>query len=116
MSAPTYPATADGLRAALDALGTTAEAVAATLEAGGWRGKRDDCETCPTAKYLQAVIQGFTQIYVDRSEVSLWLQANDTDDEPDVQVETPPAVNGFIGGFDDGEFPELHADDRVDAS
>ena len=59
MTAPTttiYPATSEGLTAALSALGSTADEVAEILTVVGHTGQRDDEATCPIAWYLRAVI------------------------------------------------------------
>lgn len=47
-----YPATDEGLRAALAALGDTPDAVASTLDRLGIRGRPGQCRTCPVALYL----------------------------------------------------------------
>lgn len=49
-----YSFTDDGLAQALAGLGDSKDAVAETLTAGGWRGRRDECSKCPVAVYLMA--------------------------------------------------------------
>jgi hypothetical protein len=51
--APQYPASWDGLKQALAALGDTADEIAASLQAQGIKGAREDSACCPVARYLE---------------------------------------------------------------
>jgi hypothetical protein len=94
-----YPATNEGLREALKALGTTREQVASTLDRLGIRGRRGDCRTCPVALYLTDVTGG--HVLVDVLDVRLGSPADH------VLVMLPTPVRDFIDRFDQDYYPGL---------
>jgi hypothetical protein len=117
MTAATYPATPDGLTAALNALGDTAAEVADTLARAGFSGRRGDEVSCPIARYLRTAIHGAIDAYVgvadpqhdNRQRAGIWL----LDGTGWFDVPMPPGSAAFIDAFDEGAYVEL-ATDRDD--
>lgn len=111
----TYPATTQGLRAALEALGADADAVAQTLADGRHRGLRDNCAACPTAVYLLAVIDGVARVNVSRRFAAICIDPGlDPTIEPSARVSLPQPVRDFIDRFDDYSYPQLNIEDSDD--
>jgi len=114
MTAVTYPATPDGLTAALKALGSTAAKVADTLARTGYSGQRGDEASCPIARYLRAAIPDATDAYVgvvnpqhdDSQRAGICL----FDGTGWVDVALPSSAVAFIDAFDDGAYDELARD------
>src|SRR5262249_15014617 len=114
MTAPTtttYPATSEGLTAALSALGATAEQVAHPLTVAGHTGQREDEATCPIAWSPRAVIPTAGDVYAgvrhprgDR-RLHAGLCLVDTTGWIDIEMSTGPAA--FITAFDKGKFNSL---------
>ena len=110
-----YPFTEAGLREALEALGTTADAVATNLLAMGFRGDREECDTCPVAKYLWVSIEGIQLVDVNQDRIRIGDSAEAFEvgggdiREPDdtITVGTPSPVTEFIQRFDHGQFEDL---------
>jgi len=89
------------LTEALNALPGTADAIAARLGAQGCRGARENAEHCPIANWLRTL--GFVGPYVAPDYIVV--------DQEERSVPTPGPVADFTIRFDDGEWPELVADD-----
>lgn len=83
--------TANEIRAALDALGGTADEVAATLRAKGCKGYPSDPCNCPVAVYLDGHFDKRLAAVVKPSRV--WMEG--------VVAETPQPVETFVLCFDD---------------
>jgi hypothetical protein len=101
--ADTYPATVHGLSAALAALGATVGQVADRLTATGRQGCREDCNRCPVAVYLLAVIPDATEVHVGQDFAVIW-------DWPAVRRSRallPAPVALFVSRFDSGHYPHL---------
>lgn len=101
-----YPHTPRGVRSALEALGHTAEQVATNLGALGFRGVRNDCDTCPLALYLAVVFPGvFPGPAVGKTDEGIFVG--------DIHVDHTVGSAAFITRYDDGAlgaFPELEPD------
>jgi hypothetical protein len=110
----TYPATADGLAAALAALGTTAEQVAETLAAAGLNGQRHDEVSCPIAWYLRDAIptaeDAYAGISKPRGDGPLYAGIRLVDARKWVDIEMPAGPAAFVEAFDGGNFDELALD------
>ncbi|PRY17626.1 hypothetical protein [Pseudosporangium ferrugineum] len=87
---------------ALRSLGSTADGVADTLEAGGWRGLRHDAGACPVSLYLTAVVAGTRGAAVGSDQATVHPL-----DGPDAEVDLPLAVADFVVAFDRGAYPDL---------
>lgn len=107
-----YPATPPDVDQALRALGASADEVAATLLAGGYRGVREDCTACPVAEYLGAVVDGCEVANVSDERVRVYVGPGH------VEVWPPPKpVVAFLHRFDtDGAYPALVRVDDGDDS
>jgi hypothetical protein len=113
----TYPLTADGVAAALAALGDTPDHIADTLYAGGYRGHRGDECCCPLSRYLLDV--------TDAIEVHVWSDGPDPDyveafrnESPDgtpfylIKVPLSEPLSRFLYRFDcEGAYPDLDVDE-----
>ncbi len=86
----------------LVALGGTADEIADTLDAGGWRGLQYDAEACPVSRYLTAV---GTRIH--GAAVGTYQATVHTLDGPVTEIDLPPAVAAFVQAFDRGDYPDL---------
>lgn len=106
MTDPTYTADDRGLRAALDYLGPTPDAVADTLLRLGIRGERHISCRCPVAVYIRRVmpIAGDDQsnVAVGPDQITVLVVGDMI-----VQVDTPPPVAGFIRACDQGGYPAV---------
>ena len=102
----TYPFTEEGLRSALEALGTTANAVARNLEAMGFKGCREGESNCPVANYLLASFPGVREVVVSVGSAFLYR-----DGQEHVEAPWPFAVDAFVELFDAGRFPDLEVPD-----
>ena len=92
--------------AALRVLGDNAEDIAETLLNGYWLGRRHDSGACPIAVFLTAILPGVRGVVVGSNQLTI----HPADESmPDVDVDLPPAVAGFVLAFDIGAFPELIA-------
>ena len=89
------------LLTAVTALGSTAEAVADLLDAGGWVGAPNRPGACPIARYLTDVVPGAESAWVTGWDILL----STSDDCLDTM--TPDGVAAFLAAFDDGRFPHL---------
>ena len=78
----TYPATREGVSAALAALGDNGDRVAGTLDAAGHLGEPGECRGCPVAVYLDAVLtprwpvsigDGTATVYVNGARLDVAL-------------------------------------------
>lgn len=88
----------------LGALGDTEKAVAAALEAGGYRGYPGNAGRCPIAAYLQAQLPPVTEVSACPNSIDVM---DDVDWGP--SVPTPVPVSLFMSRFDDGHYPGLIA-------
>ncbi|GAB3862889.1 hypothetical protein ACFPIJ_55205 [Dactylosporangium cerinum] len=102
---PVYPATSDGVLAALTALGDTADAVATALLALGYTGRPASPAYCPIAWYLiDAVPELDTEhVEVGCDDAGLWNAPRGHA----IDVDLPDQVVAFITAFDGGAYPEL---------
>lgn len=103
MSAP-FSADEAGVRRALEALGGTADEVAATLVRLGHRGMPCLSTSCPIADYLTDVLPA-RMLHVDEDDIEIaWRDRTST------YARTPQAVRDFIDDFDRGaKYQELQA-------
>jgi hypothetical protein len=101
-----YPLTEEGLRSALEALGTTADAVARNLEAMGFRGCRSKESNCPVAHYALASIPDAREVSVIYGGVAALNAADDR-----VDVPMTDAIEHFVEFFDAGGYPGLEVPD-----
>ncbi|WP_433051141.1 hypothetical protein [Dactylosporangium sp. CS-033363] len=89
---------------ALEALGTSADAVADSLLGGGWTGLRQDALCCPVSNYVVAVVPGAELAAVTRNRITVIS----TEGEPcDATLPAGPAA--FVSAFDAGAYDELAA-------
>jgi hypothetical protein len=86
------------LEQALIKLGNTHDEVAATLLAGGFKGKKTSSCDCPVARYLCATLDDGNVYRVERWEVF-------SDNGEDTTM--PKAVCDFVFWFDKGAYPDL---------
>jgi hypothetical protein len=93
-------------KVALYVLGENAEEIAETLLNGYWLGRRHDSGACPIAVFLTAILPGVRGVVVGSNQLTIHPA---DDNEPDVDVDLPLAVAGFVLAFDIGAFPELIA-------
>lgn len=100
MAAPPEPPTYRALRELLEALGTTADEVAATLQAHRCKGEHDSRKASPLANYLDK--QGYISPECD----GRWVAAHSPEGYG-VAVELPAAVAEFDRLFDEGCYPDL---------
>jgi len=111
----TYPFSEEGLRSALEALGTTLDSVARNLLAMDFKGVREDPCKCPVARYLAAAVPDAKHVDVYRdSVVAYWdEESHRQQDSSDAlfKVRNPPAVNAFIGQFDGIGIADLEVPD-----
>jgi hypothetical protein len=104
MTVSTYPATVEGITAALEALGDTPDLVASNLLKGGFRGEVGECSRCPVALYLQAQFPGWL-VYVGTDHL---LATEVADADSLVSVDLPGAVVEFVDSFDrHGRYADL---------
>ena len=85
----------------IEQLGDDPLVIAAKLEELGIRGRKSAGECCPLANYLRR--QGFPSLMVGNTEIYL--------DEV-VNCELPDAAEEFVELFDDGNFPQLEAEEH----
>jgi hypothetical protein len=112
--AGTVPATAEGVRAALAALGDSPDRVRANLDHAGHRGEPGESTRCPVAAYLLAILaagrlRAVNPVAVGDTTVTVFLA-----DATSHEVDLPGPVRGFVAGFDLGEYAYLHPADYVD--
>jgi len=103
------------VRYELTLLGSTADEVAARLQAVGVRGFPTNIYECAIARYLSAVLGAdlrITTVEVSSSEVAVdrrpWWRLP-------LVVSLPPAVRQFVGEFDAGIHPDLVDEDSLRA-
>jgi hypothetical protein len=101
-----YPFTVTGLKSALTALGTTADAVARNLDAMGFRGCKNSESNCPVANYLLTSITDACRVQVLCGDASVLDSADNR-----ISADWPPAVDEFIELFDNGRLPSLEDSD-----
>lgn len=106
-----YPFTEEGLRGALQALGTTADAVARNLDAMGYKGCVGDENECPVANYLLDCLEGAGRVWVMEGLVhaSRSYIEHGMDVEQRLKVDMPDPVEVFVERFDAQRFPGLIA-------
>lgn len=103
-----YEFTDTGLRQALDALGTTARAVAGNLEALGFSGRVNEPDCCPVANYLRTSLRGATAACVGKDEdLRLYAQVEDGRRARVDAPVVPTAVAEFVRQFDSKLWPDL---------
>jgi hypothetical protein len=102
-----YPASEDGLLKAVDALGTTPEAVATNLSAMGLQGRRDDAACCPIANYLRASVDEAVRDEVRIDDNDLYVRVDFADGGQADAIMAARAASGFVLRFDLGDFPDL---------
>lgn len=113
MTVQTYPATPDGLTAALTALGANAIEVAETLRRNGYVGIPSDESSCPVARYLHDAIPQADEVYAGVARPGEQVQhaairlANATG-WVDIQMPKGPAA--FVIAFDHGYFNGMSRD------
>jgi len=111
MTAEPYPFTDGGLRAALDALGSTTDEIAATLLRLGHRGVQMVACRCPIASYLTAVMDASE---VEASPAS--VRVHHLDFPFPVRGMVPTPVAAFMSRFDVGDYPDLIEKEPSDGS
>lgn len=106
---PTYDFSDAGVEEALEALGTTPNAVASTLSAMGFRGCKSNERNCPIVNYIVSSIP-------EADTAGVW-----TDDDGDAIVQAErgygdslvivgahsETVGVFVRCFDRGDYPDL---------
>lgn len=98
------------LQRALASLGLTPDAIAASLESAGVRGKRDNPCDCPLAKWLRE--QGFVNPVVSAGGVKATVYDDEVEDDQDgiyVEITQTNARTAFVHRFDEGKYPALIA-------
>lgn len=95
-----YPLTADGLTAALDALGDSANRVADTLHRMGHRGNPGCDTSCPVANYLAEFWPRAMVSVIQDHGLGLVAEIWDGSADPVVSVPVPSPVADFIERFD----------------
>jgi hypothetical protein len=120
VSAPeTFPLTPDGVTAALTALGNDPEHIRQTLSAGGFKGVRDDEDSCVVATYLRAVLPPVEDVYVWQG--GAWVEWTIPDpngldtDRQHFDWHPTPSFAAFIEHFDKGEYPDLIEESETNA-
>lgn len=104
----TFDFSDEGLKQALDALGTSANAVAGNLEAMGICGRVNEPDCCPVANYLRTSIQGATGACIGRDEdLTLYAQVEGSGESHVDAPAIPTAVAGFVVQFDAQRYPDL---------
>ena len=98
--AETYDRDQWGVIQALDALGTTDDAIAASLKALGIGGERCMSAACPIANYIRSVF-GQVDVEVDPGLITVY----DLDEHVSVWPEKP--LVDFIEHFDAQVYPDL---------
>lgn len=105
----TYPFTDAGVAAALQALGTTENEVAANLYAFGYRGVQGSESQSPEALYLVDSIPGAAraEIVVDDRGVGEAYAILTGPDYEEAAADLPLPVRTFTVRFDEGKYPDL---------
>jgi hypothetical protein len=109
---PIYTADLAGLEQALDALGDTADQVAAKLAAMGCNGTPGMAEACPIGHYLEQVMPcGYENpddcgVAVECDEDVIRVRVEDAGW---LRINTPGPVARFIVAFDRNDYPGLAA-------
>ncbi len=95
----------EAIKTALEALGKTADEVAASLQAKGIKGVQQVCSACPLTQYLQSLR------YQVRVGVNIvWsCSAYDAPLTDDDEMTLTPATEAFRIRFDHGEYPFLRS-------
>jgi hypothetical protein len=110
-----YPHTEQGLKDALKALGRSPESVAANLLAMGIEGDREECGSCPVAKYVVASVEAVRLVDANGIKVRIGSREDAFElgygeilhEDNTIEVTTPGPVSMFIEMFDNRRFPEL---------
>lgn len=92
----------NALQQALHDMGSTAQEVADTLKQAGIKGRRQSCENCPIARYLDLLGYACPQVGLESGINAGNRAIFRYIDEPHTE-----ATEGFIRQFDKGEFPGL---------
>jgi len=90
------------LKAALKELGSGKNKIAETLKAKRVKGDVGDSESCPIANYVKRVFPKAASVEVEGGTIDVCWGADDC-----ISVDTPKAVNDFIGDFDESHYPDL---------
>lgn len=107
-----YPGTPEGLFAAIEALGTTPNAVATVLSGLGFRGETHSATDCPIACYIRDSLDGakkvevFLELEEMRPHVVVTRWGNVV-----VQADGTTAAAAFIRMFDASYYPDLIEED-----
>ena len=104
----TFPATRDGVSAALAALGHVPDLIAARLAHAGHLGEPGECRDCPIAVYLHAVLTPMWPVSIGAATATVFTNGSRLD------VPLPDPVRDFITCFDLGDFTFLHPDGYTD--
>jgi hypothetical protein len=107
MTTPTYPFTAEGLAAALKALGSTRQAVADRLREMGIKGCRSDENDCPVAHYVLAVVDGAEGANVEIDVIRAVRRDPESYCDVTVSAFTSEAIAAFMFLFDSNEYRDL---------
>ena len=107
----------EAIKTALEALGKTADEVAASLQAKGIKGVQQVCSACPLAQYLQSLwyqVRVGVNIVWSCSAYGDEIADDDEivdDDEiaDDDKMTLTPATEAFRIRFDHGEYPFLRS-------
>lgn len=104
-----YPFTEQGLSEALEALGTTPQAVATNLSAMGFTGKVNEPLCCPVANYPRASVTSADSACVAKDEsMTLYAEVESPAHLGElVGGRLPQPVDAFIAQFDARLFPDL---------
>ena len=89
----------DKITESLVALGTTAEEVAASLEARGIKGVLEMPSSCPIARYIRTIINSDELVQIYAGSTFVMVQGE--------KISTPKAVELFVEQFDECKFPFL---------
>src|SRR4051812_45418450 len=90
----TYPATREGVTAALTALGDTADRVANTLAGAGYLGSPGESQECPVAVYLRDVVTPTWRVSIGAASAYVFPHGKV------VAAPLPFAVRVFVDAFD----------------
>ena len=104
-----YPFTTEDVERALVDLGESVDAVAATLTTQGFKGEVDDCQRCPVAVYLLAVVEELADVQVgdDFCALTGYRLIDGHPQAMELRAMVPDAVYDFIHDFDGHAYPEL---------
>jgi hypothetical protein len=104
----TYPATREGVSAALAALGDCTDRVADTLADAGHLGAPGESRDCPIAVYLHDVLTPRWPVSIGNATAAVYAGGARLD------VPLPGPVRRFVAAFDLDGYPFLRPDDYTD--